>query len=287
MKLSGIDWKMEIKRYLFMVVGCFSYALALDLFLVPNGIVAGGVTGAATLVNILTGLGVGLVSILLNLPILLLGLRSQGLAFILRCFLTTAVLGFFIDFLAFLPPPTDNPLMAALYGGVAQGIGIGLFCRYYVSSGGTELLARVMMPLFPGVSLANILAVLDGLVVVCGSFVLGDAENVLRALIVIFASAKVSDLIIAGLDYAKLCYIITDHPDEIAKTLLENSPRGVTKIGGEGMYTKTEKNILMTVIKKQQITQLRKIVLQIDPSAFIIVSEATEVLGEGFQKIAP
>lgn len=144
-----------------------------------------------------------------------------------------------------------------------------------------------MMPLFPGVSLANILRCSTGwwwsAAVLCS----GTRKTSCRALIVILASAKVSDLIIAGLDYAKLCYIITDHPDEIAKTLLENSPRGVTKIGGEGMYTKTEKNILMTVIKKQQITQLRKIVLQIDPSAFIIVSEATEVLGEGFQKIAP
>ena len=277
----------EVKRYLFMVVGCFSYALAFNLFLIPNNVVTGGVTGLSTLVNILCGgaVGVGIISIAFNLPILLLGLRSQGLTFILRCFLTIAVLGLFLDGMNGLPVITDDPLMASIYGGIAQGIGIGLFCRYNVSSGGTELLARVLMPLFPGISLANLLAVLDGAIVLIGSLVLGNPENVLRALIVIYLSSKVSDLIITGLDYAKMVHIITEKPEEVADALLKSSPRGVTEISGRGMYTRSRKNVLMTVVKNQQLLQLRRVVSEADPTAFIIVSDTTEVLGKGWKQL--
>lgn len=277
--------KFEIKRYCFMVVGCFAYAMALDLFLVPNNIVAGGVTGLATVLNLVFGVGVGAFSILLNLPILLLGLKTQGVPFILRCFLTTALLGVFTDLFAFLPTITQEPVIAAIYGGVAQGVAIGLFCRFAVSSGGTELLARVIQPKLSGISLGNLIGVLDGVVVLVGSVVLKNPENVLMALIVIFISARVSDLIITGMDYAKMCYIITDRPDEVAETLLQNSPRGVTRLDGTGMYTKTAHPMLMTVIKKQQLTKLRLLVEATDPNAFIIVSETTEVLGNGWSPI--
>lgn len=277
--------KYEAKRYLFMVVGCFSYALALNLFLAPNNIVAGGVTGLSILLNLTTGVGVGAFSILLNIPILLLGLRSQGKQFIARCFLTTLVLGFFTDFFSFLPVITHNPVIAALYGGVAQGIAIGLFCRFNVSSGGTELLARVILPAMPGISLGNTIAVLDGVVVLLGSFVMKNPENVLMALIVIFTSAKVSDLIITGMDYAKMCYIITDKPEEVSAALMEKSPRGITKLEGVGMYTKSEHHVLLTVIKRQQLNQLRRVLEQIDPQAFLIVSETTEVVGYGWKPL--
>lgn len=277
--------KFEMKRYFFMVVASLCYALALDMFMVPNGIVAGGVTGVSTILNLVTGLGVGVFSIALNLPILLLGLRSQGFPFILRCLLTTLVLGFFIDFFAFLPVITENPVMASLYGGVAQGVALGLFCRFNVSSGGTELLARVLQPRLPAISLGNTIAILDGVVVLAGSFVLKNPENVLMALIVIFISAKVSDLIITGMDYAKMCYIITDKPDEMGEMLLRSSPRGITKLEGVGMYTKAAHHVLLTVIRKPQLNQLRRVVEEVDPQAFLIVSETTEVLGAGWKPL--
>lgn len=280
------NWKQEGKRYFFMVVGCICYGLALDLFLVPANIIAGGVTGAAMLINIMFGgFGVGVISVALNIPILLLGVRTQGIPFILRCFLTNAFLGVMIDLFAVLPPITQDPLLCAIYGGIAQGVAIGLFCRYSVSSGGTELLARVLLPRFPGLSLALLLAVLDGIIVLAGSLLLKNPENVLRALIVIYLSTKVSDLIITGLDYAKMVYIITEKPDEIADMLLKNSPRGVTNISGVGMFSRSRKDVLMTVIKRQQLIQLRLIVQQADPNAFIIVSETTEVLGNGWKNL--
>ena len=274
-----------LERYLFLVVACFIYALALDLFLQPASIVAGGATGAAILVNAKTGLAVGMVSIAINLPILLLGLKTQGLKFILRCFLTNTVLGVITDLLAFLPQVTDQPLLGALYGGVLQGAAIGLFVKYAVSSGGTELLGRVLRPLLPGLTIPQVIALLDGAVVLAGAVVLHNPENVLYALIVILVSSRVSDMVITGFAKSKLCYIITDRPEEVADLLLQNSPRGITNLNGTGMYARAPKGVLMTCVKARQLGQLKQLVSAVDPDAFVIVSETTEVLGKGFKQI--
>lgn len=278
-------WLNAFTRYFFMVIACFCYAMSLDLFLVPNSIVAGGITGAATLGNILSGIGVGVITIVLNIPILFLGLKTQGIYFIIRCFITTTLLGIFVDFFSLLPAMTSNHILAALYGGILQGIGIGLFYKYSVSSGGTELLGRILRIAFPAVSIGTMIAILDSIIVVAGAIVLKTPENVLHALIVIFVSAKVSDTIVTGLSKAKLCYIITDYPDKISKVLLASSPRGVTDIQAVGMYTKTSHHILMTCVKPYQLIQVKKLIQEQDENAFVIVGETTEVLGKGFTNI--
>ncbi|MBQ8427256.1 MAG: YitT family protein [Clostridia bacterium] len=187
----------ETKRYFFMVIGCFSYALSLQMFLIPNKIVGGGVSGAASLIEIITSLPAGLFIVLLNLPILIFGFRLMGLKFIIRCFITTASLGLATEILSwFVLPITDNAILAAAYGGVLQGIGIGLFIKYETSSGGTELLGRITNHALPFGSIATHVAVFDALVVVIGAIVLKNPENILYALILIFISAKVSDLIL-------------------------------------------------------------------------------------------
>ena len=274
--------KKALLRYLGAVVACFCYAMSLNLFIVPNGIVGGGMSGLATLINILTGVGVGLLTMLFNLPVLLMGLKSKGLAFILRCFVTNALLSVMVDAFSFLPSLTDNPLLASIYGGLLQGISIGMFFRCSVSSGGTELLARILQPHFPGLSLGSMLGILDGIIVLTGSFVLRNPQNVLHALIVIFISSQVSDKIITGLNRAKMCYIITEKADEVGEALIKNSPRGVTNLSGVGMFSKAKKNVLMTVVKRHQLMQLKKLVSGVDPCAFVIVSDTTEVLGNGF-----
>ena len=142
-ELKKIALKTEFKRYFFMILGCFSYSLSLQMFLIPNKIVGGGVSGAASLINIMTGLPAGLFIVLINLPILFFGFKLMGWKFILRCFITTATLGLTTELLAiFVKPLTDNKILAAAYGGILQGVGIGLFIKYETSSGGTELLGR-------------------------------------------------------------------------------------------------------------------------------------------------
>lgn len=266
-----------------MVIGCISYALSVRTFLIPCEIVGGGVSGAASLIHILTGLPAGVFIIAINLPILVMGFRLMGYKFIIRCLITTVVLGLFTDILAFVPKITDNPLLAAMYGGILQGIGIGLFIKFEVSSGGTELLGRVIQHKIKIGSIATYVALLDALVVIVAAVVMKNPENVLYALILIFISAKVSDAIVLGINSSKFCYIITDFPQEIAENLLKNSPRGVTLLNGTGMYTKTPKGVLISCVKSNQFSQLKQIVKELDPHAFVIVTSANEVYGKGFR----
>lgn len=283
----------EVKRYFFMAIGCLSYALSLKAFLEPNGITGGGVSGAASLIHLVWDLPTGVFIAAINVPILIFGFKKMGWKFILRCLITTATLSLATEFWdVVLPEPeilveniTDDGILASLYGGILQGVGIGLFIKYETSSGGTELLGRLTHGLLPFGTIATHVAVFDGVVVLLGAFALSRLENILFALILIFVSAKVSDLIVMGFAKAKLCYIITERAEEIADYLVHHSPRGVTFIQGEGMYTKTPKGVLLTCVKNNQITALKAMVKELDDNAFLIVGDANEVYGKGFNRI--
>lgn len=273
----------EIKGYLFMLIGCVSYALSIVLFLEPCGIVAGGVSGLATLLHLLNEkIPIGLISIAINIPIFLLGLKYTGWKFILRCLLTVVTLGLCTDILSFLPQMTKNPLLASLYGGVLQGIGIGLFIRYEFSSGGTELLGRVLSKWIKIINIPICVGLCDAIIVLSGAFALSSPDNILYALIVVFVSTKLSEIILMGLDKSKLCIIITTKGKEISQVLIEKSPRGITMLNGEGMYRREEREVLLTCVKNRQLTQLRQIVHEVDDSAFVIINDSVEVRGKGF-----
>ncbi|MBQ3596839.1 MAG: YitT family protein [Clostridia bacterium] len=274
------------KRYVLMIIGCLSYSLSLQMFLIPCEIVGGGVSGAASLIQLVTGLPAGLFIFLINLPILIFGFKLMGWQFIIRCFITTTMLSFTTEMLSwFIVPITDNPILAAAYGGILQGIGIGLFIKTEMSSGGTELLGRITNHVIPLGSIASHVAIFDALVVLVGAFMLSNPENVLYALILIFISAKISDVVVLGLNKAKLCYVITTKPEDVSDFLISHSPRGVTLINGEGMYSKTPKGVLLTCVKSSQIAFLKSSIKSIDQDAFVIVTEANEVYGKGFSRI--
>lgn len=283
----------ELRRYAFMILGCLSYALSLKAFLEPNDITGGGVSGAASLIHLLTSLPTGLFIAIINLPILILGFKKMGWKFILRCLITTGCLSLATEFWALvLPEPevlvntiTSDGILASLYGGILQGVGIGLFIKYETSSGGTELLGRLTHHVIPVATIATHVAVFDGLVVLLGALFLERLENILFALILIFVSAKVSDLIVMGFGRAKLCYIITEKAEEISEFLISHSPRGVTFIQGEGMYSKQPKGVLLTCVKFNQIVPLKNWIKQLDENAFVIVTDANEVYGKGFSRI--
>lgn len=278
----------EIQGYLWMFLGCIAYATSTSLFLADNGIIAGGVTGLAVLINYLNhNIPIGIISIVINLPILLLGIKLQGWKFVIRCLITVATLGIVTDVLdlIFTNPLTDNGVLAALYGGICQGIGIGLFVRYQFSSGGTELLGRFIARFAKVLSIPVCVGILDGIIVIIGSIVTKNPSNMLHALIVVFLSTKVSEMILVGFEKSKLCIIISDKGEEISKTLLENSPRGITMWNGQGMYTHKEHNVVLTCVKNHQLSQLKQIVKSIDEHAFIIINESAEVRGQGFKAL--
>ena len=272
----------EIKGYVGMAVGCVFYALGVVLFLKPWSIVAGGVSGLSTLLHLLNEkIPIGAISIAINIPIFLLGLKYTGWKFILRCLLTVVTLGLAIDLLAFLPKMADNTLLASLYGGVLQGIGIGLFLRFEFSSGGTELLGRVISKWVKIINIPVCVGLCDAIIVVVGAIKVG-ADNILYALIVVFVSTKLSELILTGLEKSKLCIIISNKGKEIAQVLIEKSPRGVTMLNGEGMYCHQDRDVLFTCVKNRQLTQLRQIVHSVDDQAFVIINDSVEVRGKGF-----
>ncbi len=276
--------KKEVLGYLSMVIGCVFYALSVVLFLEPCGIVAGGITGLSTLFHLLNEkLPIGMITIALNLPIYLFGLKYVGWKFILRCILTVAVLGITTDLLAFLPAMTNDKILASLYGGICQGIGIGLFVKFQFSSGGTELLGRLLSKWTRVGNIPVWVGICDALIVLTGAICLSDANNILFALIVVFVSTKVSEVVLLGLEKSKLCIIISDKAEQISEELLRNSPRGVTLVDGKGMYTKQEHGVLLTCVKNRQLTQLKQIVHAVDEHAFVIINESVEVRGKGFK----
>ena len=276
----------EINGYIGMLIGCVAYGSSTSLFLARNEIIAGGASGLAVLINYLNpALTVGLMLLCINLPILLLGIKYQGWKFILRCLLTVATLSLVTDLLAKAPLMTEDTVLASLYGGICQGIGLGLFVRFQFSSGGTELLGRIMRRFLKGLNIPVCVGILDAAIVIVGAIITKNPSNLLHALIVIFLSTKVSELILVGFEKSKLCIIISDKGEEISAELLKNSPRGVTMLEGQGMYTHKGHNVLLTCVKNYQLTQLKQIVKSIDEYAFIIVNESVEVRGKGFQSL--
>ena len=276
----------NLQGYFFMLVGCLAYALSTVLFVAPSSIVAGGVTGLSVLLNILNeNIQIGMISIAINIPILLLAIKFCGIKFVLRCLLTITVLGIFTDLLAFLPAITDDYLLASLYGGICQGIGIGCFVKYEFSSGGTELLGRLISRWSRFLKIPVCVGILDGIIVILGTVVTKNFNNMLYALIVIFVSTKLSELVLMGIEKSKCCIIITDRGKEVSDTLLHNSPRGITMLEGQGMYTSQTHDVLITCVKNRQLTQLKQIVKDVDENAFIIVNDSVEVRGKGFRAL--
>ncbi|GKX31528.1 membrane protein [Vallitalea longa] len=275
--------KSRLESYLFTIISCIFYALAINLFIKPNNIVGGGVTGIALLINRFFPWGVGLIAYVLNIPIMIMSFRIKDFSYTLRCLIVTTILNFLIDALVFLPPMTDNPLIGAGYGGVFLGISVGINYRYNVSSGGTELLGQLLITRFKNMTIGKILIIIDGSIVLFGSLILHNPENVLLALIMIFVSGKVSDLVVNGFDCIRMCYIITAHEEKVASELMKKSSRGITKINGIGMYSRKDYSVLMTAVTKQQFTKLKESVIKADKNALVIIINTSEVLGKGFK----
>ena len=278
--------KNDVLGFFMMLLACAAYGASTSLFLAPNVIIAGGISGLCVTVHTLyEKIPIGTLSIAINIPILLFSINGFGWKFTLKSLVTIVILGVATDLFALLPPLTTDPLLATLYGGICQGIGVGFFVLYKYSSGGTELIARLIALKAKNIKIPLCLAVLDGIIVIGGAIATRTLNNMLYALIVIFCSTKVSDLILTGLEKSKMCVIVTDKGKEVSDELIKNSPRGITMWDGKGMYTETNHDVLLTCIKSRQLAQLKDIVKSIDPLAFIMIQDSVEVRGKGFTSL--
>ncbi len=283
--LGPKGWGGFLLDLLFLLIGTALVGLAIAVFTVPNDIAPGGVSGLATALARLTPhVSVGVWALLLNLPLLLACWRRMGLRPLALTLLATLLLSGCIDLAsALLPGYTNNPLLAAVAGGAISGLGIGLLFLRGISTGGTDLAALLLKRWLPNVPSGTMLLAVDGLVVAIAVLVFKDIEVALYSTIAIVVSSKVIDALAQGVDYAKVIYTVTDRGEEVARALNEQTIRGTTVLPARGGWTGNEKEVVITVTRRNVLAQTLRIIKQTDPASFTYVTDSTEVHGEGFK----
>ncbi len=266
-----------------ITLGCFLGALAYPLFLVPNHIAPGGLTGLATVLNYLFHWPVGVTSLVMNVPLFLIGYRAMGRLFVLRSLAATVLFSILIDALP-LPMMTAQPLLGALFGGVLLGIGLGLILRGGATTGGTDMVARMIHTRFQHISVGAILFFIDCCVVLMAGFFI-EAEYALYAFISLYAASKLIDVVMDGLSREKACYVISNQHMRVKEEIMEKLDRGVTVLSAEGGYSGEKRPVLLCVLSAQEVGRLKAIVREADEDAFLFISDAHEVLGEGFRRL--
>lgn len=278
-----MNWK-TLREYLLILIGVLLTAAGLDMFLVPNRIAAGGVSGIATIVYYTAHVPVGITMLAINIPLFFMGIRRLGMSFGVRSLFGTIIISLGVDLMApFLPVPTRDPLLASIYGGIVVGIGIGTVFRNRGTTGGTDLAAAIVNN-YARVSVGVALFIIDASVIVAAGIAFGSAELALYALLTIFLTARVIDIVQEGFGYAKAALIISQKNREVADAILSRMDRGVTSLQGKGMYTGQGRDVLLSVVTRAEISTLKELVHTIDPDAFVILTDVHEVLGEGFKK---
>nr|WP_240548472.1 YitT family protein [Paenibacillus lignilyticus] len=264
-----------------LLVGSFLIAISFNMFLVPLGIASGGVSGISILVNRVWDIPPAYTQWALNVPLFLLGLWLLGKRFALKTALGSFLLPLLVLFTSDWHPPTDNAMLASIYGGIGVGAGLGLVFRGRASTGGLDLAAQLLHK-FTGVRLGLAVACFDGLVIAAAGIIIAP-ENALYALVGLFVTSKTIDFVQTGLATSKVAFIISDKPEEISQVVLHDLDRGLTKLDGHGGYTGEARTVLMVVVGQGEVSKLKGLVRTADPYAFVIISDTAEVLGEGFQ----
>ena len=273
----------RVKSYGIITLGALIYALAFDAFVAPNRFAMGGLTGLAQIINALVpALPVGVLSFLMNVPLFLAGWKLIGGHLLVSSLYAMAVSSLAIDGISLVYVfPAMDPILAALYGGVVMGVGLGLVFSQGATTGGTDIIGKLLKLKFSWLPIGKLILVPDVVVLALAMLVFGQIETALYGAIALFASSKVTDVVLYGLNPAKMALIISDQWREGADTLLAQD-RGVTILRGWGAYTRAEKHVLLIAFQQREIVQVKRVVHQLDPKAFLIVCDAQDVLGEGF-----
>lgn len=267
------------------VAGCALFGLGFNLFLEPNGLNAGGISGLSMVFVHLVKFGsVGIISAVMNLPLFVLGGLKVGKKFFFGSLLGMLFSSLFLDLFARLPIPETEPLIAALYGGVLCGLGLGIVFSVGYSTGGSDIIVRLLKLKWQNVPIGTINICFDLLVAALTGLVSMDISRALYSGVAIFVSGQVVDAVVYRFDYSKVALIISKEHEAIAKAIDAELDRGATFLHGEGSYSRTDTKVVLTAVKRQQLSELKALVVRIDPDAFIIVQEAHQVLGDGFAR---
>lgn len=270
-----------IVEYVYILIGSAIVALAFNLFLLPNRVASGGVSGISTITDAVFGFEPAYVQWAFNIPLFIAGVIFLGKQFGIKTLVGTIFLPFIVFLSKDIDPATRDPLLASLFGGIGVGLGLGIVFRGKASTGGTDLAAQIIHK-YTGITLGKCVMLIDGLIVLAAAIVF-DIEGGLYALIGLFVTSKTIDLVQVGINHSKFAMIITNLQEEVQSAILHKLDRGVTRVPGFGGYTNDQRQILFCVVDQIEFTKLKQLVKSIDTSAFVVVMDAHEVFGEGFK----
>lgn len=275
--------KRRIRDYIMVTAASFLYAVAIALFIDPNNLAPGGVTGIAIIINRLSGMETGTLIFLINVPIVLLGFWKFGWRFMLSTFYCVMLTSFFTNILTPLGAATQDTLLAAIAGGSLVAVSLGCVFKCGATTGGTDIIIKLLRKRFPHLRTGALFMLTDAAIVSISAFVFRDLDAALYAGIAVVITSLVMDVVLYGRDGAKMIHIISDYADTITVRLLEELDVGVTHIEGSGAYSKKEKKVIFCVVRKTLAPRVEQIVKEEDPLAFMIISGATEIFGEGYK----
>lgn len=276
--------KRAVTDGVYYTLGGALYALAVDMFIAPNNISPGGLTGVATLINHMMPVPIGVAIIVMNIPLMIASLKHLGADYTIRTAIGTAIVSVFIDvFEIFTPTFHGDIILTAIFGGVLSGIGIGLIYMRGGTTGGTELIARLMWRKMSHVPVGRIIFAVDAIVVASAAAVYRNIESAMYAIILIYVTSVLIDTLIYGRNRGKMLLIVTGKVHDVVDDVLKRLHRGVTKLKAAGGYSGSDKEVLLCAVRPSEVYTLRTIVYDLDPDAFIVVLSTDEVLGEGFR----
>ncbi len=270
-----------------IVVGTFLLSISISWFYEPFNLVTGGVSGLGIIIKDYStgimdgGIPVGFTNAMFNIPLFFIAILVRGKGFGIKSLVSAALLSVFLLFTSRISPAIDDLLLATIFGGVLSGIGLGLVFSAYATTGGTDLAASLVQKYFPHFTVSSFMLILDWSIIFSGMYVFGIKKS-LYAIIAVYITAKVIDMVLDGLNFAKAALIISDKQDEIAQNIMESLNRGATGFKAEGMWSREDKKALICVVSKRQIVKLKEIVQTVDNKAFLVITDAREVHGEGF-----
>ena len=294
-KVFSLRW---FKEYSFITIGAFIFAVGFMFFISPYKIVPGGIYGVAIIVHYLTkglfsfwpdGIPIGLFGLVLNVPLVLAGIKILGPRFGFKTIIGIVLSSVFMDMISYLRVDGDAPLvqdvlLSCVFGGVLSGFGLGLIFKSRATTGGSDIIAMIIAK-YSGMQLGQLIIYVDSAIVLFGLAAFHDWQIPLYSLVVIYITGKAIDIIMEGASYNRAMFIISEKHEEIKQKLLVDLERGGTYLDGNGMYTSNRKNVIFTVVSRREVAILEQFISQIDPDAFITIMDAKEILGEGFQSL--
>ncbi len=285
--MKATKTKDYIIQYLLVVIGSALFAAGFQFFLYPNAIIVGGVSGIAMIINMLTDLPVGVLTIIMNIPLFVIAWKHFGTGFIISSLVGMTLSSVFVDLLALLEiAPTSDMLLACIIGGAVKGLGLGIVYYAGATTGGTDIIAKFIRLKFPYINFGTIVLVTDFVIILAFALIFDKIESAMYAVIAMFVVSKVIDLVLYGIDNSNVCYIISEKSEQLVNDITDKLHRGVTILEGEGAYSHQSKQVLLCVVKRTQISEIRKLIKGVDENAFFIVTDAKNVFGKGFGDIS-